>query len=89
MNSANDTSCPAGAIGGDLGRDGGKHPPHRRCCSVVVPRADVKDGQIGAAELFATIFQAVGIDHKKDYFVGARPIPLTNPGTKPVTEVLA
>lgn len=49
----------------------------------------VKDGQIGAAELFATIFQALGIDHKKDYHVGARPIPLTNPGTKPIAEVLA
>jgi uncharacterized protein (DUF1501 family) len=49
----------------------------------------VKDGEIGAAELFATIFQAVGIDHRKDYHVGARPIPLTDPGTKPVTEVLA
>lgn len=49
----------------------------------------VKDGEIGAAELFATIFQAVGIDHHKDYHVGARPLPLTDPGTKPVREVLA
>ncbi len=49
----------------------------------------VADGQIGAAELFATIFQAVGIDHQKEYHVGARPIPLTDPGTKPVREVLA
>jgi uncharacterized protein (DUF1501 family) len=49
----------------------------------------VKDGEIGAAELFATIYQALGIDHRKDYYVGARPIPLTNPGTQPVTDVLA
>lgn len=49
----------------------------------------VKDGEIGAAELFATIFQAVGIDHQKEYHVGARPLPLTDPGTKPVKEVLA
>jgi hypothetical protein len=49
----------------------------------------VKDGEIGAAQLFATIFQAVGIDHQKDYHVGARPIPLTDPGTQPVREVLA
>jgi uncharacterized protein (DUF1501 family) len=49
----------------------------------------VKDGEIGAAELFATIFQAVGIDHQKDYHVGSRPLPLTDPGTKPVREVLA
>ena len=49
----------------------------------------VKDGKIGAAELFATIYRAVGIDHRKDYHVGARPIPLTDPGTKPVAEVLS
>ena len=49
----------------------------------------VKDGKVGAAEVFATIFRAVGIDHKKDYHVGSRPVPLTDPGTKPVKEVLA
>jgi hypothetical protein len=49
----------------------------------------VAEGEIGAAELFATIFQAVGIDHQKEYHVGARPVPLTDPGTKPVKEVLA
>jgi hypothetical protein len=49
----------------------------------------VKDGEIGAGELFATIFEALGITHNKDYYVGSRPIPLVNPGIKPVTEVLA
>ena len=49
----------------------------------------VADGEIGAAELFATIFQAVGIDPQKEYHIGARPVPLTDPGTRPVTEVLA
>jgi hypothetical protein len=49
----------------------------------------VVEGEIGAAELFATIFQALGIDHQKEYHVGARPVPLTDPGTKPVKEVLA
>ncbi len=49
----------------------------------------VKDGKIGAAELFATIYRAVGIDHRKDYHVGARPIPLTDPGTKPLVDVLS
>lgn len=48
----------------------------------------VKDGKVGAAEVFATIFQAVGIDHKKDYHVGSRPVPLTDPGTKPIADVL-
>jgi Protein of unknown function (DUF1501) len=49
----------------------------------------VVDGEIGAESLFATIFNALGIDHQKNYHLGARPIPLTNPGTKPVVEVLA
>jgi uncharacterized protein (DUF1501 family) len=50
---------------------------------------EVKDGEIGAAELFATVYQALGIDHHKDYYVGSRPIPLTNPGTQPVKDILA
>jgi uncharacterized protein (DUF1501 family) len=49
----------------------------------------VVDGEIGAAELFATIYKALGIDPQKNYHVGARPVPLTDPGTKPVEEVLA
>jgi Protein of unknown function (DUF1501) len=49
----------------------------------------VTDGEIGAAELFATIYRALGIPHNKNYHVGARPIPLTDPGTEPVKEVLA
>jgi Protein of unknown function (DUF1501) len=49
----------------------------------------VVDGEIGPAQLFATIYQALGIDHQKEYMVGARPVPLTEPGTEPVREVLA
>jgi hypothetical protein len=49
----------------------------------------VVDGEIGAGELFATIFQALGIDHRKEYYVGVRPVPLVNPGINPVREVLA
>jgi Protein of unknown function (DUF1501) len=49
----------------------------------------VTDGEIGPAELFATIYQALGIDHQKQYMVGARPVPLTDSGTEPVREVLA
>ncbi len=49
----------------------------------------VVDGQIGPAELFATIYQALGIDHQKEYRVGARPVPLTDAGTEPVRAVLA
>ena len=49
----------------------------------------VVDGEIGAAQLFATIYQALGIDHQHEYFVGPRPLPLTDPGTEPIREVLA
>jgi hypothetical protein len=49
----------------------------------------VVDGQVGPAELFATIYQALGIDHQKEYMVGARPVPLTDSGTEPVRAVLA
>jgi hypothetical protein len=49
----------------------------------------VVEGQIGPAELFATIYQALGIDHQKEYMVGIRPVPLTDPGTEPVRAVLA
>lgn len=49
----------------------------------------VVDGEVGAAPLFATIYQALGIDPQKDYQVGARPVPLTDPGTKPISAVLA
>jgi Protein of unknown function (DUF1501) len=49
----------------------------------------VVDGQIGPGPLFATIYQALGIDHEKAYMVGSRPVPLTDPGTEPVREVLA
>lgn len=49
----------------------------------------VVDGQIGAGDLFATIFQALGIDHEKEYHLGSRPIPITDFGSQPVREVLA
>jgi hypothetical protein len=49
----------------------------------------VAEGEIDASRLFATIYRALGLDHQKNYYVGSRPIPLTNPGTKPVHELLA
>ena len=49
----------------------------------------VVDGEIGPAELFATIYQALGIDHQKQYMVGTRPVPLTETGTEPIREVLS
>ncbi len=49
----------------------------------------VADGEVGAAELFATIYRALGINHQKNYHVGSRPVPLTDPGTKPIKALLA
>jgi uncharacterized protein (DUF1501 family) len=49
----------------------------------------VAEGEVGAAQLFATIYKALGINPQKNYYVGARPVPLTEPGTKPIKEVLA
>ena len=49
----------------------------------------VAEGEVNAARLFATIYRALGISHTKNYHVGARPIPLTDPGTEPIREVLA
>jgi hypothetical protein len=49
----------------------------------------VADGETGAGNLFATIYRALGINPHKNYYVGSRPIPLTDPGTKAIKEVLA
>lgn len=49
----------------------------------------VAEGEVNAARLFATIYRALGINHQKNYYVGARPVPLTDPGTEPIREVLA
>jgi hypothetical protein len=50
---------------------------------------NVVEGEVNAAGLFATIFQALGIDHQHEYFLGDRPIPLTDPGTQPIKELLS
>ena len=86
-------------INGSLGRDhfatawsaslhGGRTGP-----GAVYGKTDTKgervvEGEIGAGEMFATILEAAGIDHKREYHVGARPIPLVNPGIKPVSELI-
>ena len=49
----------------------------------------VKDGEIKAGDLFATIFDALGIGHESEYYIGSRPIPIVDFGSKPVKEVLA
>jgi uncharacterized protein (DUF1501 family) len=42
-----------------------------------------------AATLFATIYRALGINPEKNYYVGARPVPLVDPGTEAIEAVLA
>jgi uncharacterized protein (DUF1501 family) len=49
----------------------------------------VVEGEVGAGEVYATIYEALGIKHDKNYYVGSRPVPLTNPGTRHVPAVLA
>jgi len=49
----------------------------------------VIDGECKAGDLFATIFEAVGINHKREYHVGARPIPITDFGCAPIRSILA
>jgi len=49
----------------------------------------VADGQINAGDFFATVLASLGIDHEKEYHVGARPIPLIDFGSHPVSDVLA
>jgi Protein of unknown function (DUF1501) len=49
----------------------------------------VVDGQIGAGEFFATLYSALGINPNKNYYVGSRPVPLVDPGIKPIKGVLA
>ena len=49
----------------------------------------VAEGEMKSGDLFATIFTALGIDYKKEYHVGARPIPIVDFGCKPVMDVLA
>jgi hypothetical protein len=49
----------------------------------------VVEGKVGAGDVTGTIFQAVGINPKKNYHLGPRPIPLTPEDSKPIQEVLA
>ena len=49
----------------------------------------VVDGEVGAGEFFATILQALGIDHEHELYVGPRPIPLVDLGIEPIWDVLA
>ena len=47
----------------------------------------VKD-EVNAGQLFATIYETLGIKHDKSYYLGARPIPLVDPGFAPIKELV-
>jgi hypothetical protein len=49
----------------------------------------VAENPVGAAEVTATILQAVGINPRKNYYLGPRPVPLTPEHTQPIKTVLA
>lgn len=48
----------------------------------------VKDQEVNAGTLFATIYAALGIKYDKNYYVGSRPIPLVDPGFEPIRELV-
>jgi hypothetical protein len=49
----------------------------------------VAENPVDAGSLFATIYKSLGINPHKNYYVGSRPVPLVNPGTEEIKEVLA
>jgi hypothetical protein len=49
----------------------------------------VAEGKVGAGDVTATIFSAVGINPRKNYHLGSRPIPLTPEDAKPIKAVLS
>jgi hypothetical protein len=49
----------------------------------------VADGKVGAGDVLATVYKAVGIDPASHYYVGARPVPLAPEKSQPIGTVLA
>lgn len=49
---------------------------------------DVKDNPVSEGDLFATVYAALGINHRAKHYAGVRPVWLTPEGAKPVKEVL-
>lgn len=49
----------------------------------------VSDGKVAAGDVVATIYRAVGIDPKKEYQVGERPVPIVPEDARPIATVLA
>jgi len=51
--------------------------------------ATIVDQEVNASSLFATIYSALGINPHKNYYLGSRPVPLVNPGTEVIEDVIA
>ncbi|HEV3443107.1 MAG TPA: DUF1501 domain-containing protein, partial [Gemmataceae bacterium] len=49
----------------------------------------VAEGKVDAGDVSATIYRAVGINPKKNYRVGPRPVPLVPEVSQPIKTVLA
>jgi len=54
-----------------------------------VEGTEVTEGQANAGDLAATILQAVGIDPRKEYFAGPRPVPLAKEDAVPLKAILS
>jgi uncharacterized protein (DUF1501 family) len=50
---------------------------------------EVKDKPVSEGDFFATVYEALGISHKKEHYLGLRPIPIAPFGSKVVKELLA
>jgi hypothetical protein len=48
---------------------------------------EVEDRPVGTADLFATIFESIGIDSESSNQMGDRPIPIVDHGS-PIKELL-
>ncbi len=48
----------------------------------------VVDQEVNPANLFATIYTALGLNPHKTYPVGARPVPLVDPDAEPITALI-
>jgi uncharacterized protein (DUF1501 family) len=50
---------------------------------------EVVDRQVNGGHLFHTYFQALGLDSQKNFYIDQRPIPMADPKTEAIREILA
>lgn len=50
---------------------------------------EVTEGQVSCGHLFHTYLRAVGLDSGKSFDIGGREMPMADPSTTPIREVLA